>query len=86
MCPDPSIILSLFLPPPTPREQCLQLRENHHCQPEIRVRLGSQSVRSESSCNEEGCEGEHCGERWMWGPGDLDWRQSRWMSAGSPQR
>lgn len=26
---------------PPSREQCLQLRENHHCQLEIRVRLGS---------------------------------------------
>ena len=38
-------LLSSSSSPAPPREQCLQLRENHHCQLEIRVRLGSWSVR-----------------------------------------
>lgn len=73
MCPDPAIVLSLL---PSPREQCLQLRENHHCQLEIRVRLGSWSVRPGSAASKEGGRRVFKGEvlrlqRWLWGPEGL---------------
>lgn len=41
VCSDPTTIPFSF---PPSREQCLQLWENHHCQLEIRVSLGSSAV------------------------------------------
>ena len=65
-CPDPSVILSLV---PPPREQCLQLRENHHRQLEIRVRVGSWSSKAWVCGQSLGGNGERRKKGGVWGRG-----------------
>ena len=52
-----------------PREQCLQLRENHHRQFEIRVRVGSWSSNAWVCGQSLGGNGERRKKGGVWGRG-----------------